>query len=135
MPTCTAETTFHHRHSRANTGDSMNCGPSLHMSVNADHEPGCAQPNIGRPRLVPAQGLKHGAGRVAARAARAAASTLIPWKLKQIGRALHRASKIARQIDANVEMHLPDKPPGMHCTRYHRLAERFEVQKHRPEGW
>jgi hypothetical protein len=40
--------------------------------------------------------------------------------------------KIAKQIDpaeANVDLpDLPDKPPGMHWTKYNRLAERFEHQ-------
>ncbi len=38
--------------------------------------------------------------------------------------------KIAKQIDlaeANVDLpDLPDRPPGMHWTRYNRLADRFE---------
>ena len=36
--------------------------------------------------------------------------------------------KIARAIDPEAEMDLPDKPPGMHWSRYNRLAERFEHQ-------
>jgi len=36
--------------------------------------------------------------------------------------------KIARKIDPDAEMDLPDKPPGMHWSRYNRLAERFEHQ-------
>jgi hypothetical protein len=35
--------------------------------------------------------------------------------------------KIAKQIDPNAEMDLPDKPAGMHWSR-NRLAERFERQ-------
>ena len=36
--------------------------------------------------------------------------------------------KIAKQIDSEAEMDLPDKPPGMRWSRYNRLAERFEHQ-------
>ena len=36
--------------------------------------------------------------------------------------------KIAKKIDPHAGMDLPDKPPGMHWTRYNRLAERFEHQ-------
>jgi hypothetical protein len=42
--------------------------------------------------------------------------------------------KIAKQIDPEAEMDLPDKPPGMHWSRYNRLAERFEHQKRQCEG-
>jgi hypothetical protein len=48
--------------------------------------------------------------------------------LDRFGRALHAMGKIAKQIDPNAEMDLPDKPPGMHWSRYNRLAERFEHQ-------
>ena len=48
--------------------------------------------------------------------------------LDRIGRALHAMGKIAKQIDPEAEMDLPDKPPGMHWSRYNRLAERFEHQ-------
>jgi hypothetical protein len=38
--------------------------------------------------------------------------------------------KIAKQIDpeAGADMDLPDRPPGMHWSRYNRLADRFEHQ-------
>jgi hypothetical protein len=48
--------------------------------------------------------------------------------LDRSGRALHAMGKIAKRIDANAEMDLPDKPPGMHWSRYNQLAERFEHQ-------
>jgi hypothetical protein len=44
------------------------------------------------------------------------------------GRALHAMGKIAKRIDPNSEMDLPDKPPGMHWSRYNRLTERFDHQ-------
>jgi hypothetical protein len=47
--------------------------------------------------------------------------------LDRIGRALHAMGKVAKQIDPE-EMDLPEKPPGMHWSRYNRLAERFENQ-------
>jgi hypothetical protein len=34
--------------------------------------------------------------------------------------------KIAKKIDPDACMELPDKPPGMHWSTYDRLAERFE---------
>jgi hypothetical protein len=40
-----------------------------------------------------------------------------------------RMGKIAKQIDPNAEMDLPDKAPGMHWSRYNRLAERFSKQR------
>ncbi|RPI32969.1 MAG: hypothetical protein EHM67_15790 [Hyphomicrobiaceae bacterium] len=44
-------------------------------------------------------------------------------------RTLHAIGKIARKIDPETaEMDLPDKPPGMHWSRYNRLAECFEHQ-------
>ena len=46
--------------------------------------------------------------------------------LDQIDRALHAMGKIAPKIDPDAEMDLPDKPPGMHWSRYNCLAERFE---------
>jgi hypothetical protein len=50
--------------------------------------------------------------------------------LDRVGRAQHAMGKIAKQIDpeAEADMDLPDRPPGMHWTRYNRLAERFEHQ-------
>jgi hypothetical protein len=39
-----------------------------------------------------------------------------------------RNGKIAEQIDPTAEMDLPDKPPGMHWSRYNQRAERFEHQ-------
>ena len=48
--------------------------------------------------------------------------------LDQMDRALHAMGKIARAIEPEAEMDLPDKPPGMHWSRYYRLAERFEHQ-------
>jgi len=36
--------------------------------------------------------------------------------------------KIAKQVDPNAEMDLPEKPHSTHWTRYPRLAERFEHQ-------
>ena len=44
------------------------------------------------------------------------------------GRALHAMGKIAKKIDPGSDMDLPDKPPGMHWSRYNRLAERFAYQ-------
>jgi len=40
---------------------------------------------------------------------------------------------IAKQIDPKRELDLPDKPPGMHWSSYHRPFERFEHQN-RPPG-
>jgi len=40
--------------------------------------------------------------------------------LDQMDRALHAMGKIARQIDPQAGMDLPDKPPGMHWSRYNR---------------
>ena len=51
--------------------------------------------------------------------------------LDRIGRAQHAMRKIAEQLDPEVDVglpDLPDRPPGMHWTRYNRLAERFEHQ-------
>jgi hypothetical protein len=48
--------------------------------------------------------------------------------LDQIGRAQHAMRKIAKQLDPEVDMDLPDSPDrplGMHWSRYNRLAERF----------
>jgi hypothetical protein len=45
-----------------------------------------------------------------------------------MGRALQAMCKIAEEIDPSAEMDLPEKPPGMHWSRYTRLAERFEHQ-------
>jgi hypothetical protein len=52
--------------------------------------------------------------------------------LDRIGRALHAMGKIAKQIDPNAAMDLPDKPAGMQWSRYNRLAERFE---HQNDAW
>ena len=51
--------------------------------------------------------------------------------LDRIGRAQHAMCKIARQLDPEEDMGLPDlpgRPPGMRWSRYNRLAERFEYQ-------
>jgi hypothetical protein len=48
--------------------------------------------------------------------------------LDQMDRELHAMGKIARQIDPQAGMDLPDKAAGMHWTKYNRLAERFEHQ-------
>ena len=42
--------------------------------------------------------------------------------------------KIAKQLDPEVDVgmpDLPDRPPGMHWSRYNRLAERLEHQNDR----
>ena len=48
-----------------------------------------------------------------------------PQSLDQMDRALHAMGKIARQIDPHAAMDFPGKPPGMHWTKYNRLAERL----------
>src|SRR5262245_49356659 len=46
--------------------------------------------------------------------------------MDRIGRAQHAMRKIAKQLDPEVDVGL--RPPGMHWSRYNRLAERFEHQ-------
>jgi hypothetical protein len=43
-----------------------------------------------------------------------------------MGRAPHAMGKIAKQIDPEAGMDLPEKPAGRHWIRYNRCAERFE---------
>jgi hypothetical protein len=49
--------------------------------------------------------------------------------MDRIHRAQHAMRKIAKQLDPEVDVglpDLPDRPPGMRWSRYNRLAERFE---------
>jgi hypothetical protein len=51
--------------------------------------------------------------------------------MDRIHRAQHAMRKIAKQLDPEVDVglpDLPDRPPGMRWSRYNRLAERFERQ-------
>jgi hypothetical protein len=36
--------------------------------------------------------------------------------------------KIAKQINPNAEMNLPDKPPGMHWTKYAALPSALSIK-------
>ena len=54
--------------------------------------------------------------------------------MDRIHRAQHAMRKIARQLDPEADLclpDLPDRPPGMHWSRYNRLADRFERQNDR----
>jgi hypothetical protein len=70
-----------------------------------------------------------GLGRIACR--RSFRLRYLSQSMDQTDRALHAMGKIARKIDPDAEMDLPDKPPGMHWSRYNRFAERFEHQSNR----
>jgi hypothetical protein len=51
--------------------------------------------------------------------------------MDRIRRAQHAMRKIAKQLDPEVDLclpDLPDRPSGMRWSRYNRLAERFEHQ-------
>jgi len=54
--------------------------------------------------------------------------------MDRIHRARHAMRKIAKQLDPKVDVglpDLPDRPSGMHWSRYNRLADRFEHQNDR----
>ena len=68
-----------------------------------------------------------GLGRIACR--RCFRLRYLSQSMDQADRALHAMTKIAKKIDPEApEMDLPDKPPGMHWSRYNRLAERFDTR-------